>query len=75
MYRVTIQAVTNGFVVCVGCKLFVSEKWQPLAEQLNAYFTGKETDFIKKQKEQQEGVQVATVAQPEMPPNVATHQI
>ena len=46
-YQVTIQAVENGFVVRVGCRLFVSENWEKVAEQLNAYFTGQETEFIK----------------------------
>lgn len=48
-YQVTIQAVENGFVVRVGCRLFVSEKWDNVAEQLTAYFTGQETEFIKAQ--------------------------
>ncbi len=51
IYQVTIQQVENGFLVRVGCKIFVCEEWAKIAEQLGAYFAGEETAFIKAQKD------------------------
>jgi hypothetical protein len=37
-HQVKIDKVTNGFVVEIGCKKFVSEKWEDLAKKLAEYW-------------------------------------
>ena len=36
---VNIRKVTNGFIVTVGCKTFVSLSWAYIAEALKEYWT------------------------------------
>ena len=36
--KVKIDPVENGFIVEVGCKKFVAEKWKTVSEGLELYF-------------------------------------
>lgn len=38
-HSVTIKKVNNGFIVEVGCKTFVSVRWQDVASALANYWT------------------------------------
>ena len=38
-HPVTIKKVNNGFIVEVGCKTFVSVRWQDVASALANYWT------------------------------------
>jgi hypothetical protein len=37
-HQVKIDKVANGFVVEIGCKKFVAEKWEDLAKKLAEYW-------------------------------------
>lgn len=37
-YQVKIDKVANGFVIEIGCKKFVAEKWDDLAKKLGEYW-------------------------------------
>lgn len=37
-YQVKIDKVANGFVIEIGCKKFVAEKWDDLAKKLAEYW-------------------------------------
>jgi hypothetical protein len=37
-HQVKIDKVVNGFVVEIGCKKFVAEKWEDLAKKLAEYW-------------------------------------
>jgi hypothetical protein len=49
--EVTIQHVENGFVITIGCKTFVAERWSTVANGLDDYWVdpvGAERKFCKK---------------------------
>jgi len=46
-WEVTIAEVENGYVVRVGCKLFVCQDWDFLVRELSAYAAGKKTQFAE----------------------------
>ena len=47
-YEVQLAKAENGLVARCGCKVFVFTTWEELNTELTAYFTGKETELIKK---------------------------
>lgn len=49
-YEVQIGNVENGFIVRVGCKVFVFNDWNVLYKELDAYFTGRDTELNRKFK-------------------------
>lgn len=44
-WEVTIAEVENGYVVRVGCKLFVFTDWEAFNKELYAYAAGKSTEL------------------------------
>jgi len=47
-YEIHIREVYNGFIVNVGCfPPIVAPDWKTLKEELDTFFTGKETEFVK----------------------------
>jgi len=49
-HQVKIDKVANGFIVEIGCKKFVAEKWDVLAKKLAEYWddpTAAEKKYVK----------------------------
>ena len=67
-WEVTIAEVDNGYVVRVGCKLFVFELWSTLMGELNCYAKGEKTNLSESVLKEMETVQpTAPSEQPEQP--------
>ena len=47
-WEVTIAEVENGYVVRVGCKLFVFPDWEALYNELNTYIKGGKSKLSEK---------------------------
>jgi hypothetical protein len=50
-YEIHLRKAENGFIINVGCKIFVSKDWKEVETQLTAYMTGKTTKWIEEQIE------------------------
>lgn len=49
--QIRINKVANGFIVKVACQTFVFMGWDDLKSELDAWYRGETTEFIKKYEE------------------------